>query len=161
MEESKVSASQNPSHLNVLFLCTGNSARSILAEALLQNHSVNRFYAFSAGSQPKGAVHPLALALLKNKGYEIKNFRSKSWDKFALPDAPEMNIVVTVCDNAANEVCPVWPGNSGKYHWSIPDPAVAEGTEDEKMQAFQKAYELLETHINNLVAREIRQLDEG
>ena len=155
-----MSASQNPSHLNVLFLCTGNSARSILAEALLQNHSVNRFHAFSVGSQPKGAVHPLALDLLKNKGYEIENFRSKSWDEFALPDAPEMNIVVTVCDNAANEVCPVWPGNPGKFHWSIPDPAATEGTKDEKMQAFQNAYEMLEVHINNLVAHEIRQLDE-
>lgn len=155
-----MSASQNSSHLNVLFLCTGNSARSILAEALLQNHSVNRFHAFSAGSQPKGAVHPLALDLLKNKGYEIKNFRSKSWDEFALPDAPEMNIVVTVCDNAASEVCPVWPGNLSKFHWSIPDPAATEGTKDEKMQAFQNAYEMLEKHINNLVARKIRQLDE-
>lgn len=156
-----MSASQSPSHLNVLFLCTGNSARSILAEALLQKRSANRFHAFSAGSQPKGAVHPLALKLLKNKGYEVENFRSKSWDEFALPDAPKMNIVVTVCDNAANEVCPFWPGTPSKFHWSIPDPAVAEGTEDEKMQAFQNAYELLETRINNLVAREIQQLDDG
>lgn len=156
-----MSASQSPSHLNVLFLCTGNSARSILAEALLQKRSANRFHAFSAGSQPKGVVHLLALKLLKNKGYEVENFRSKSWDEFALPDAPKMNIVVTVCDNAANEVCPVWPGNPGKFHWSIPDPAAAEGTEDEKMQAFQNAYELLETRINSLVAHEIRQLDDG
>ena len=120
---------------NVLFLCTGNSARSILAEAILNDQGQGRFKAFSAGSYPKGTVHPLALALLKREGLPTEGLRSKSWDEFAQPGAPPLDFVFTVCDNAAGEVCPVWPGQPMTGHWGQPDPAAVEGTDLEKTNA--------------------------
>ena len=147
---------------NVLFLCTGNSARSILAEAFLNEEGKGRFRAFSAGSFPKGAVNPFALALLGQLGYPTDGLRSKSWDEFAAsgalrapneqlgatrPDAPQMDFVFTVCDQAAGEVCPIWPGRPVSAHWGIPDPAAVEGTDAEKMQAFREALRMLSNRI--------------
>jgi arsenate reductase (thioredoxin) len=133
---------------NVLFLCTGNSARSILAEAILNRVGQGRFNAFSAGSQPKGEVHPYALQLLKSLNHDISFARSKSWEEFAAPGAPEMNFVFTVCDNAANESCPVWPGQPMTAHWGVPDPAAADGTDAEKHLAFAEAYRMLNSRIS-------------
>jgi protein-tyrosine-phosphatase len=132
---------------NVLFLCTGNSARSILAEALLNHHGAGRFRGFSAGSFPKGAVHPLALDVLRAHELPVDGLRSKSWNEFAAPESPKMDFIFTVCDNAANEVCPVWPGAPVTAHWSIRDPAAVEGTEDEKRQAFEQAFQDLDARI--------------
>lgn len=136
---------------NVLFLCTGNSARSILAEALLNRDGGGRFRAFSAGSFPKGTVHPMALALLRDKGFPVAGLRSKSWDEFAGAGAPVLDLVVTVCDNAAGEVCPVWPGHPARAHWGIADPAAVEG--ERQRAAFEEAYRLLETRIADLLSR--------
>jgi arsenate reductase len=132
---------------NVLFLCTGNSARSILAESLLNHWGHGRFRGFSAGSFPKGAVHPLALELLHRMGLPTENLRSKSWDEFAAPGAPALHFIFTVCDNAAGEACPVWPGKPITAHWGIADPAAAEGTAVEKALAFRKAFKELESRI--------------
>jgi arsenate reductase len=132
---------------NVLFLCTGNSARSILAESLLNHWGHGRFRGFSAGSFPKGAVHPLALELLHRVGLPTENLRSKSWDEFAVPGAPGLDFIFTVCDNAAGEACPVWPGKPITAHWGIADPAAAEGTAVEKALAFRKAFKELESRI--------------
>jgi len=132
---------------NVLFLCTGNSARSILAEALIGRLGGGRFRGFSAGSHPKGAVHPLALDLLRSLGYPTEEFRSKGWEEFARPGAPEMDFVFTVCDDAAGEVCPVWPGSPVTAHWGVPDPAAAEGDEPARKAAFRSAYRELEHRI--------------
>ncbi len=140
---------------NVLFLCTGNSARSILAEAVLNVEGRGKFRAYSAGSFPKGAVHPLALSLLKQVGLPIENLRSKSWDEFA--SGPEMDFVFTVCDNAANEVCPVWPGHPVTAHWGIPDPAAVEGSAGEK--AFREALTSLANRIRIFVALPFDKLD--
>ena len=137
---------------NVLFLCTGNSARSILAEALLNHHGAGRFQGFSAGSFPKGAVHPMALEALRAHRLPVDGLRSKSWDEFAAPEAPKMDFIFTVCDNAANEVCPVWPGAPVTAHWSIKDPAAFEGTEDAKRQAFEEAFQDLDDRIARFVA---------
>jgi protein-tyrosine-phosphatase len=137
---------------NVLFLCTGNSARSILAEAILNHEGAGRFRAFSAGSHPKGAPHPAALKLLGELGYPIDGYRSKSWDEFARPDAPPLDVVITVCDNAAGEVCPIWPGTPAKMHWSIPDPAAVEGVG--QRQAFEAAYRDLHARITDFIATE-------
>jgi arsenate reductase (thioredoxin) len=137
---------------NVLFLCTGNSARSILAEAILNRDGAGRFRAFSAGSQPKGEVHPGALKLLNEVGLPAGGYRSKSWDEFAAPDAPPLDVVVTVCDNAAGEVCPIWPGKPVRHHWSIPDPAAAQGPQ--QREAFQSAYQMLEERIGKFLADE-------
>jgi len=125
---------------NVLFLCTGNSARSILAEAILNRMGGETFAAFSAGSQPKGAVHPAALALLKKLGHPTADLRSKPWDEFAEAGAPELHFVFTVCDNAAGEVCPVWPGQPVTAHWGVPDPAAVQGSEAEVAAAFAETY---------------------
>ena len=144
---------------NVLFLCTGNSARSILAEALLDHWGGGRFKAHSAGSFPKGTVHPLTLDLLERLHLSAGGLRSKSWDEFARSDAPLMDFVFTVCDQAADEVCPVWPGNPVTAHWGIPDPAAVEGTEERRRQAFRETYQRLEARIKLFVALPIDKLD--
>ena len=144
---------------NVLFLCTGNSARSILAECILNREGKGRFRAFSAGSHPKGQVHPYAIALLKKLNHPTAGLRSKSWDEFAAPDAPQLDFVFTVCDNAANEVCPIWPGQPMTAHWGLPDPAAAEGTEAEKHFAFADAYRMLLNRISIFTSLPMRSLD--
>lgn len=137
---------------NVLFLCTGNSARSILAEAALNRIGEGRFRGFSAGSFPKGAVHPGALRLLSGLGYPTEGLRSKSWDEFAEPDAPAMDIVITVCDNAAGEACPIWPGHPATAHWGLADPAAVEGGEAAVDAAFRKTHGELVARLNLLVS---------
>jgi arsenate reductase len=145
---------------NVLFLCTGNSARSILAESLLTRWGHGRFHAFSAGSFPKGQVHPRALELLKRMNLPSEGFRSKSWDEFAAPGAPPLDFIFTVCDNAAGEVCPVWPGKPMTAHWGIADPAAVEGSDADKTFAFRKALRELETRIKLFAALPIAALDQ-
>jgi arsenate reductase len=144
---------------NVLFLCTGNSARSILAEALLNTLGRGKFRAFSAGSFPKGQVHPMALELLKRMNLPTENLRSKSWDEFAAPGAAPIDLIFTVCDNAAGEVCPIWPGKPLTAHWGIADPAAAEGSDIEKAFAFRKALKELETRIKLLTSLPIDSHD--
>jgi len=144
---------------NVLFLCTGNSARSILAEALIDHWGKGRFKGYSAGSFPKGAVHPLTLDLLGRLRLPTDDLRSKSWDEFARPGAPVMDFVFTVCDQAAGEVCPVWPGNPVTAHWGVPDPSAAEGTDEERGRAFRDAYSRLEARIKLFLALPIEKLD--
>jgi len=145
---------------NVLFLCTGNSVRSILAESLLNHWGQGRFTAFSAGSFPKGQVHPLALELLKRMDLPTENLRSKSWDEYAAPGAPPLDFIFTVCDNAAGEVCPVWPGKPVTAHWGIADPAAAEGSDAEKAFAFRKAFKELEARIKLFLQLPIGSLDQ-
>lgn len=145
---------------NVLFLCTGNSARSILAEAIVNEMGQGRFRGFSAGSMPKGQVHPVALALLKQLGHPIEELRSKSWDEFAEPDAPKMDFIFTVCDNAANEVCPIWPGQPISAHWGLPDPAAVESGEAEQKQAFADTYQALRERIGVFIDLPVRTLDD-
>jgi arsenate reductase (thioredoxin) len=144
---------------NVLFLCTGNSARSIIAEAILNRVGVGAFRAYSAGSQPKGQINPYALQLLESMGYDTTGLRSKSWDEFARPDAPKFDFVFTVCDNAAAEACPVWPGQPMTAHWGIADPAEAKGTPAEVSMAFKEAYRLLNQRIGIFTALPLRSLD--
>jgi arsenate reductase (thioredoxin) len=144
---------------NVLFLCTGNSARSILAEVLLEHWGRGRFNGYSAGSFPKGTVHPLALDLLENRRLRTYGLRSKSWNEFARPGAPVMDFVFTVCDQAAGEVCPVWPGNPVTAHWGIPDPTAVEGIEAERRRAFLDAYLALRNRIKIFVALPFDKLD--
>jgi arsenate reductase len=144
---------------NVLFLCTGNSARSILAEAILNDAGRGRFHGFSAGSHPKGEVHPLALDQLRQAGLPVEGFRSKSWSEFAVPGAPVMDFVFTVCDSAAGEACPVWPGRPMTTHWGIPDPAGFEGTKAEKQRAFLNAYLQLQGRIQLFLALPLEGLD--
>ncbi len=148
-----------PRSYNVLFLCTGNSARSILAESLLNSLGKGRFRGFSAGSFPKGQVHPLALELLKGMDLPSGGLRSKSWDEFAAPDAPPIDFIFTVCDNAAGEVCPIWPGKPMTAHWGIVDPAAVEGSDADKAFAFRKAIKEMETRIKLFVALPIESLD--
>jgi protein-tyrosine-phosphatase len=137
---------------NVLILCTGNSARSILAEAIINREGKGRFSAYSAGSQPKGVPNPVGLALLRDLGFDTHSFRSKSWNEFAVPDAPEMDIVITVCDAAAGETCPYWPGAPVVAHWGIPDPADDHGSPDKNRAAFELAYERLHARVAALIA---------
>lgn len=145
--------------LNVLFLCTGNSARSIIAEAILNRLGKGRFKAFSAGSQPKGEVHPNTLRLLDSLDYDTSFARSKSWEEFAQPGAPELHFVFTVCDNAANESCPIWPGQPMTAHWGVPDPAAAEGTDAERHLAFADAYRMLNNRISVFTSLPMQSVD--
>jgi arsenate reductase len=144
---------------NVLFLCTGNSARSIIAEAILNKIGQGKFRAFSAGSQPKGEVNPNTIALLRGLDYDTSMFRSKSWSEFAQAGAPQLDFVFTVCDNAAGEACPFWPGQPMTAHWGIPDPAAAEGSAAEIALAFKDAYRMLERRIAIFAVLPIRSLD--
>jgi arsenate reductase len=143
---------------NVLFLCTGNSARSILAESLLNTLGHGKFRAFSAGSFPKGQVHPMAVELLQRMNLPTENLRSKSWDEFAAPGAPPIDLIFTVCDNAAGEVCPIWPGKPMTAHWGMADPAAVEGSDADKAFAFLKALKELETRIKLLASLPIDSL---
>lgn len=144
---------------NVLFLCTGNSARSILAEALLNAHGRGRFRAHSAGSQPRGEVHQEALALLEREGLPTDGLRSKSWTEFARPDAPDLDFIFTVCDNAAGEACPIWPGRPATAHWGIEDPAAATGTPAEVQAAFTRALGYLRNRIEAFASLPLASLD--
>jgi protein-tyrosine-phosphatase len=149
--------SSRPYH--ALFLCTGNSARSILAEAILNRCGAGRVRAFSAGSQPKGAVHPLALELLVEEGLATRALRSKSWNEYAAPGAPPIDFVITVCDSAAAESCPIWPGKPAVAHWGIPDPAAVTGTENERRRAFRAAYLALKPRIERFLALPLGSLE--
>ena len=144
---------------NALFLCTGNSARSIMAEAILNKLGQGKFRAYSAGSQPKGQVNPNTIQLLRGLGYDTSSFRSKSWSEFAKPGAPPLDFVFTVCDNAAGEACPVWPGQPMTAHWGVPDPAEDRGSEAEIALAFKNAYRMLFQRIGIFTALPIRGLD--
>lgn len=144
---------------NVLFLCTGNSARSILAEAILGRLGSGRFQAFSAGSFPKGAVHPAAVRLLDQLDYDTSAFRSKSWDEFSGPEAPQLDFIFTVCGNAAGETCPVWPGKPMTAHWGLPDPAAVEGSEAEIAAAFADTYRMLTNRIELFLALPLDAID--
>lgn len=144
---------------NVLFLCTGNSARSILAEALVNHWGRGKFRGFSAGSHPKGQVHPIALELLERLNLPTEGLRSKDWSEFAVPGAPHLDFVFTVCDNAAAEVCPVWPGQPMTAHWGVPDPAAVAGDEKKKWLAFREAFNALENRIKIFMSFPIASLD--
>src|SRR5688500_12104189 len=144
---------------NVLFLCTGNSARSVLAEAILNNEGAGRFRAFSAGSFPKGDVHHAAFSLLRELGHPTDGFRSKSWDEFAADGAPKLDFIFTVCDNAAGEVCPVWPGKPVTAHWGIEDPAAFVGPDEAKRAKFHEIYRQIMTRVRLLVSLPVERLD--
>jgi len=144
---------------NVLFLCTGNSARSILAESILNHLGKGRFHAFSAGSHPAGKVNPFVLDLLVSQRFPVEDLHSKSWDIFALPDAPHLDFVITVCDNAAGEVCPIWPGQPMTAHWGIEDPAAVEGDNEAKRQAVSTAFRLLNRRLSLFTSLPIAKLD--
>jgi protein-tyrosine-phosphatase len=148
-----------PTVLNVLFLCTGNSARSILAEAYLNSQGRGRFKAYSAGSRPGGRVNPFALELLADNRMDTAGLRSKSWDEFALPGAPRMDFVFTVCDSAAAEPCPFWPGQPVTAHWGVPDPAAVEGSDADKRRAFLMAFRTLSTRINLMLNLPFQKLE--
>lgn len=147
-------------HYNVLFLCTGNSARSIMAEAILNHKGRGNFTAYSAGSHPSGMVRPEALRQVEVAGISTGGLRSKSWDEFAIPDAPEMSFVFTVCDSAANETCPFWPGQPLTAHWGIPDPAAVKGAPEEIERAFRDAFSILDRRIGLLLALPLASLEE-
>ena len=136
---------------NVLVLCTGNSARSIMAESLINRLGGGKWKAYSAGSHPAGTVNPHSLELLKEKGYAVEGLRSKSWDEFAKPDAPEMDIVITVCNNAAGETCPLWPGRPARIHIDFPDPVSAQGAYEERLEQFRKVYAMIEAKMRRLI----------
>jgi arsenate reductase (thioredoxin) len=147
------------SRYNVLFLCTGNSARSIMAEAILNHKGKAHFAAYSAGSHPSGRVRPEALRQIESAGLSTDGLRSKSWDEFAAPDAPPMHFVFTVCDNAANEACPLWPGHPMTAHWGVPDPAAVQGTPEEIERAFRDAFSILDRRISLFLALPMSALD--
>jgi protein-tyrosine-phosphatase len=144
---------------NVLFLCTHNSARSVIAESVTNKVGGGKFKGYSAGSQPRGRVHPFALDLLKNSGHDISELRSKSWEEFSRPRSPQLDFVFTVCDNAANEVCPVWPGQPMRAHWGVPDPSLAEGSEAERRFAFADTMRMLSQRISIFMNLPLRTLD--
>ena len=144
---------------NVLFMCTGNSARSIIAEAILNRVGAGRFKAFSAGSHPKGEIHPYALQLLKSLNHDMSSARSKDWNDFAAPGAPKLDFAFTLCDDAANEACPVWPGQPMTAHWGLPDPAAVEGTDAEKHLAFADTYRMLNNRISIFISLPMNSLD--
>lgn len=144
---------------NVLVLCTGNSARSIMAEALINTMSGTRFKAYSAGSQPTGSVHPLATQLVQHIGYPSSELRSKSWDEYAVPTAPHMDFVITVCDNAAGEVCPVWPGHPVSAHWGFEDPAAVPGTDEDKLRAFERVFRQIRARVQLFASLPLATLD--
>lgn len=146
---------------NVLFLCTGNSARSIMAEALVTTMGKGRFKGYSAGSHPGGKVNPFAVEQIQPTGYDSANLRSKSWDEFAAPDAPQMDFIITVCDNAAGEACPVWPGHPVSAHWGFEDPAAAEGSDEEKRAVFTKVFRQIASRMNTFVNLPIAMLDKN
>jgi len=145
---------------NVLFLCTGNSARSIMAEAILRREGMGKFRAYSAGSQPKGRVHPAALQLLQRLNFDVSDFRSKSWNEFTGPDAPKLDFAFTLCDAAAAEACPVWPGQPMTAHWGLPDPAAATGNEAQIHLSFADTFRMLTNRISIFVNLPIRSLDQ-
>lgn len=147
-------------HYDVLFLCTGNSARSIMAEAILNHKGRSRFTAYSAGSHPSGTVRPEALAQLQTAGITTDGLRSKNWDEFARPAAPRLDFVFTVCDNAAKEVCPLWPGQPTTSHWGVPDPAAVQGTKQKTEKAFRDAFFMLERRINLFLSLPLAALDD-
>jgi arsenate reductase (thioredoxin) len=149
-----------PNHYNVLFLCTGNSARSIIAEAILNHKGKGKFTAFSAGSHPSGTPRPEALKQLESAGISTEGLRSKSWDEFAVADAPKMDFVFTVCDNAANEACPFWPGQPMTAHWGIPDPAAVKGTPEEIDRTFRDAFTVLDRRINLFLSLPLSSLEQ-
>jgi arsenate reductase (thioredoxin) len=144
---------------NVLFLCTGNSARSIIGEAIINRVGAGRFKGYSAGSMPKGQVHPLTLRLLNQLNYDTTRLRSKPWDEFSAPGAPQLDFVFTVCDNAANETCPIWPGQPMSAHWGVPDPAAVEGSDSEKALAFADTYRMLNSRIGIFTSLPLASLD--
>ncbi len=145
--------------LTVLFLCTGNSARSIMGEAIINRVGEGRFKGYSAGSMPKGQVHPLTLKLLEQLNYDTTALRSKPWDEFSAPGAPQLDFVFTVCDNAANETCPIWPGQPMSAHWGVPDPAAVEGMDSEKALAFADTYRMLNSRIGIFTSLPLASLD--
>lgn len=148
-----------PRPYNVLVLCTGNSARSILAEALFNTLGTGRFHAFSAGSHPAGCVNPFAIELVRELGYPVESLRSKSWDEFALTGSPQMDFIVTVCDNAAGEVCPVWPGKPVTAHWGFPDPAAVQGSDEEKRAAFSRTLNQIRNRVQLFLSLPLDTLD--
>lgn len=149
-----------PARYNVLFLCTGNSARSIMAEAILNRKGMPTFTAYSAGSHPAGVVRPEAIKQIELARMPIDGLRSKSWDEFAIPGAPKMNFVFTVCDNAAKEVCPIWPGQPMTAHWGVPDPAAVQGTPEQVVRAFRDAFMILDRRINLFLSLPLSSLDQ-
>jgi arsenate reductase len=146
-------------HYNVMFLCTGNSARSIMAEAIMNRKGTPTFTAYSAGSHPAGAVRPEAIRQIQQAGLSTENLRSKSWDEFSKPDSPPLHFIFTVCDNAAQEVCPIWPGHPMTAHWGIPDPAAVKGTPEEIKRAFSQAFAILDRRINLFLRLPLSTLD--
>jgi arsenate reductase len=148
-----------PKSYNILILCTGNSARSIMGEALFNTMGAGRFHAYSAGSHPSGVVNPFAIEQVRALGYPVDALRSKSWDEFAQPGAPEMDFVVTVCDNAAGEVCPIWPGHPVTAHWGFPDPAALAGSDEEKRAAFANTLRQIRTRVQLFLSLPLETLD--
>jgi arsenate reductase (thioredoxin) len=146
---------------NVLFLCTGNSARSVMAEALLASLGKGRFRTFSAGSHPTGKVNPFALEQVGKTGYDVANLRSKSWDEFAAPGAPHMDFIITVCDQAAGEVCPLWPGHPASAHWGFYDPAAVEGSDEKKRAAFEQVFQQIKHRVEVFLEAPLATLEEG
>ena len=156
-----MSTQQTDKTYNVLFLCTGNSARSIMAEAMLNTMGNGRFHAYSAGSHPGGIVNPFAIEQIKHTGYPLDKLRSKNWDEYAVPEAPKMDFIITVCDNAAGEVCPIWPGQPISAHWGFEDPAAATGSDEQKRAVFSKVAKQIHTRVNLLNSLPLAMLEKS